>query len=142
MVVTQNKTNKTHVVLITWVEHHSHCRKHFIGQYLQDESLVISINFPRRLNFKMKSHKTPTLVSNIKICIFPLKGKSILCIVFSYELMTKKIFKDYHVIDQGVLLHLPSVMDSKYLSSKMIGREFTSPSRSAHSTGRGGKDRK
>lgn len=52
------------------------------------------------------------------------------------------IIKDSHVIDQGVLLHLPSVMDSKYLSSKMIGREFTSPSRSAHSTGRDGKDRK
>lgn len=74
---------------------------------------------------------------------FPLKAKSLWCIVFfSYELMAKMIIEDYHVIDQGVPLNIPSVMDSKYLSSKMIGREFTSPSRSAHSTGRGGKDRK
>lgn len=41
-----------------------------------------------------------------------------------------------------MLSRVPSVTDSKYRSSKMIGREFTSPSRSAHSTGRGGKDRK
>lgn len=85
----------------------------------------------------MKSHKTPT--PSFLNVLFSL----ILCIVFfSYELMVKMIIEKYHVIDQGVPLNIPSVMASKYLSSKMIGREFTSPSRSAHSTGRGGRDRK
>lgn len=52
--------------------------------------------------------------------------------VFFNEMTVKMIIKDYNFIDPQVLL--PSVTDSKYLSSKMIGREFTSPSRSVHST--------
>lgn len=42
-----------------------------------------------------------------------------------------------HII---VRLHLPSVTESKYLSSKIIGNELRSPSNSLHSIGRGGRE--
>lgn len=37
-------------------------------------------------------------------------------------------------------VYLPSVIESKYLSSKIIGNELRSPSNSLHSIGRGGRE--
>lgn len=39
-----------------------------------------------------------------------------------------------------VRLYLPSITESKYLSSKIIGNELRSPSNSLHSIGRGGRE--
>lgn len=52
------------------------------------------------------------------------------------------LFNGFTSRKEEIVQYKPSVMESKYLSSKMIGRELTSPSRSAHSTGSGGSDRK
>lgn len=63
---------------------------------------------------------------------------------------TRNVKKKYLVITSFLLfsskrkLHcevcLPSVTESKYRSSKIIGKEFVSPSSSLHSIGRGGRE--